>query len=69
MNPKINPTNLSATEIAKAINMRLWYWPRTALPYKVHARLPGKPYHLQSEHATEAEALAALLAQAERGQQ
>jgi hypothetical protein len=58
MNPKINPGNPSATELAKALNVRVWYWPRTENPYRVHTRLPGKPYRLHSAHATEIEAMA-----------
>jgi hypothetical protein len=58
MNPKIDPSNLQATELAKAPNLRVWYWPRTENPYRVHTRLPGKPYRLHSAHATEVDAMA-----------
>ena len=58
MNPKIDPNASTATELAKAHNLRVWYWPRMENPYRVHSRLPGKSYRLHSAHATEAEAMA-----------
>lgn len=58
MNIELN--RLEATEIAKAKNIRLWYWPRIANPYRVHIRFPGHPYALYAAYATKAEALASF---------
>jgi hypothetical protein len=58
MNPKIDPNSLTATELVKSHNLRLWYWPRMENPYRVHSRLSGKSYRLHSAHATEDEAMA-----------